>query len=178
MVVHFTVTPPAPPPSPWIGWAIGAALLSGAAALARRRVLRHAEAPTRAWRIVSAAVAAAFTLALMESPRDLIDAAPDFAVWLAGRLIFFTLVFGPLFGALDLLLDAAKPTRRRPWLLVGIPLFAALLPTAIGATNLWEWPLMFAEGGPGAAALAGAVAGLVWWSCLPVRDARLAAIFE
>jgi hypothetical protein len=140
--------------------------------------LRQAEAPPRVWRIVSAGLAAAFALALLESPRDLMNALPVFAVRLAARLIFFTFVFAALFGALDLLLDAGKPTRRRRWLIAGIPLFTALLPIAIGATGLWEWTPMFAEGGPGAAALAGAVAGLVWWSCLPLRDARLTYIFE
>jgi hypothetical protein len=177
-VIHLTIAAPGPPPSPWIAWAIGAALLCGAAALARRRLLRAVEATPRVWRIFSAGLAAALVLALMESPRDLMDSWPEFAVRFAGRLFFFTLVFGALFGALDLLLDAGKPVRRPRWLMAGIPLFAGLLPAAIGATNLWEWTPMFAEGGPGAAALAGAVAGLVWWSCLPVRDARLVHVFE
>jgi hypothetical protein len=177
-VVHITIAAPAPPPGAWIAWTIGAALLGGAAALARRRLLRAARTPPRAGRIASAGLSAALALALLESPRDLMNGWSEFAVRLAGRLIFFTLVFGALFGALDLVLDAGRPERARRWLAIGIPLFVALLPLAIGATSLWEWTPMFAEGGPAAAALAGAVAGLVWWSCLPMPGEPLAYVFE
>lgn len=177
-LIHITIPPPAPPPSPWVVWTIGAALLAGAAVLAHQRVLSGTGTPPRLWRIVRTGFAAAVALALLEAPRDLMEAIPEFGVRLAVRLIFFTALFSVLYGALDLLLDALKPTRARPWLVAGIPLFAALLPVAIGAADLWEWTPMFEEGGPGAAAVAGAVAGLAWWSCLPMRNARLTSIFE
>jgi hypothetical protein len=177
-VVHITLAAPAPVPSPWISWTIGAATLCVVAVVAGRRFSKHAEPPRRALRILSAAVAAALALALMESPRDLMDGLPEFAVRLAGRMIFFMVVFGALFGALDLVLNAGTPTRRREWLLAGVASFAVLLPATIRLTNLGEWTPMFANGGTGAAAMAGAAAGLVWWSCLPLRDARLAHVFE
>jgi hypothetical protein len=177
-VIYLTGVPPPATPSPLIGWAIGLAAVVGAAGLAHRRFIRGSADPRRTVRILAAGLAASLALALMESPRDWMAGEPIFLVRLIGRLVFFTASSSALFAGLDLVLDLAAPRRRRTWLLAGVPLFAALLPSAIGLAGLWQWTPMFENGGPLPAALAGATAGLVWWSCLPIWDARLAYVFE
>jgi hypothetical protein len=168
-----------PGPSPWLPWAIGAAALLLAGAVASRRAARdHRGAPSRRTRIAITGLSWAATLTAMFAPRDYATAAWDFPLFLLARVAVLTLFAAALLGALDLMLDYFQPRRRLPWLLLGPALFAIVVPFTASMGDLSASLSMLSDAGPGPLALAGVAAGLVWWSCLPNWDVRLASIFD
>jgi len=173
------ISPPPPGPSPWLPWAIGAAALLAAGAVAYRRAARHHRGvPSRRARIAITGFTWAATLAAMFAPRDHATGGGDFLLFLLARVALLTVFAAALLGALDLMLDYFQPRRRLPWLLLGPALFAIVVPLTASIGDLSASLSMLSDAGPGPLALAGVAAGLVWWSCLPHWDVRLASIFD
>jgi len=173
------ISPPPPGPSPWLPWAIGAAALLAAGAVAYRRVAADDRGvPRRRARIAITGLTWAATLAAMLAPRDYASGSGDFPLFLLARVALLTAFAAALLGALDLMLDYFQPRRRLPWLVLGPALFAVVVPLTASMGDLSASLSMLSEAGPGPLALAGIAAGLVWWSCLPNWDVRLASIFD
>jgi len=173
------ISPPPPGPSPWLPWAIGGGALLVAGAVAYRRAGGdHRDVPSRRVRIAITGLTWAATLTAMFAPRDYATAGWDLPVFLLARVALLTMFAAALLGALDLMLDYFQPRRRRPWLLLGPALFASVVPFTASIGDLSASISMLSDAGPGPLALAGVVAGLVWWSCLPTWDVRLASIFD
>lgn|GEM_PF-3994020 len=188
--VVFTVTPvPGAERNAdmWIGFVIGAVVLVAAAAWARRRAGQSELGPARRrTRILRAASAFGFGLALILAPREYLR-GNLFAPWLSasdplfilfGMAIGYTLAALVLIGTLDLLLDLFSPARSRLWLAIAPPLFL-LYAAACAALTAWKdsAPL---DPDPRQLLLvaAGLATGLVWWADLPAARVRVAQVFE
>jgi hypothetical protein len=173
------ISPPPPGPSPWLPWAIGAAALLVAGAVAYRRAAgEDRDVPSRRVRIAITGLTWAATLTAMFAPRDYARAGWEFPLFLLARVALLTMFAAVLLGALDLMLDVFQPRRRRPWLLLGPAVFASVVPLTASIGDLSASISMLSDAGPGPLGLAGVAAGLVWWSCLPTLDLRLASIFD
>ncbi|PSJ37537.1 hypothetical protein [Allosphingosinicella deserti] len=179
LVVIANAGPPSPLPF-WISLAIGAALVLTAAAQARRsdRVSGQ-DGPTRSRRILLTACAWAIVVALMAVPEALAGYIDD-SIFIAAplRIAALLMLAVSLYGGLDLLLDYFAPQRSRAWRPVAVLLFAALPPAFSAATGLHDWAELFGDAGGLRLILAGAAAGLIWWSCLPASHRGLTHVFE
>jgi hypothetical protein len=174
--------PPVPPPNPWVGLAVGLAVIVAVAALARWRARRADQTPPRRRaRILWASASGAGAMTAMLVPEQLARNAPFEPSIEFGLLVHFVsmgVLALMLLGTADLLLDAFRPRRSRAWLAIAPLLLAAFVTGTLAATGWLGTVSTEPDPHQLMLVLAGIAAGLTWWSHLPAPANRSAGVFE
>jgi hypothetical protein len=174
--------PPQVPAPPWAGIAIGVALFAAMALLVRHRARQpELRPPSRPFRILETAAIWSAAYTAMRMP-ELVETVPlvgiSIALGFAAAASLFMVTALLLVGAADLLLDMFAPRRTLFWLLAGPLLLAGFAVGFLAATG-WMEIVTSDPGWREAMLLAAALlAGLGWWSRLPLHRNPTAEIFE